>query len=412
MEHEAQVAIIKDLLRMLDDNVNVDAGVQMRNPISTYTCKELAAKEWKTFFREHPQLIGLSNDLPAPNTFVTVDDFGVPVLATRDSTGKFRAFLNACRHRGVRVESREQGEGERFQCPFHHWTYGSNGELLGIPRMRDFGDLDRSCHGLIELPSCEQYGMLWVHPDPSGTLDVGALLGDLGPELADWHPGDLTFMGESVIDMQLNWKLANDTFGETYHFSRLHQNTLSNIFHGDALVYDTYGRNHRFIFPSRQIDEMRTAPEEDWRVRGAAVLVYFLFPNIQFIVGVNGINVVKIYPDGENPGRSITRSRHYFSQRALELAQEPERTVIDASNVYDLNSRETKSSFSIEATMEVFDSTIEREDYRMGELAQRSAENGLLEYVIFGRNEPALHHYHNAYREALGMPALEASSSG
>ena len=31
--------------------------------------------------------------------------------------------------------------------------------------------------------------------------------------------------------------------------------------------------------------------------------------------------------------------------------------------------------------------------------------------VSFGRNEPALHHYHNTYREALGMeplPLLEA----
>ena len=43
----------------------------------------------------------------------------------------------------------------------------------------------------------------------------------------------------------------------------------------------------------------------------------------------------------------------------------------------------------------------------MGEMQQRAAENGQLKEIIFGRNEPALHHFHNNYREALGQPLLE-----
>ena len=38
--------------------------------------------------------------------------------------------------------------------------------------------------------------------------------------------------------------------------------------------------------------------------------------------------------------------------------------------------------------------------------SQVGAEAGLQESVLFGRNEPALHHYHNTYREALGMELL------
>jgi hypothetical protein len=42
----------------------------------------------------------------------------------------------------------------------------------------------------------------------------------------------------------------------------------------------------------------------------------------------------------------------------------------------------------------------------MGETTQLAAESGLLDHVIFGRNEPALHHYHNTIRAALGQPPL------
>ena len=37
---------------------------------------------------------------------------------------------------------------------------------------------------------------------------------------------------------------------------------------------------------------------------------------------------------------------------------------------------------------------------------QISASSGALEYSLFGRNEPALHHYHQTYRNALGMEPL------
>jgi hypothetical protein len=36
-----------------------------------------------------------------------------------------------------------------------------------------------------------------------------------------------------------------------------------------------------------------------------------------------------------------------------------------------------------------------------------TAENSLLKEVIFGRNEPALHHFHNSFRQALGLKGLE-----
>ena len=61
----------------------------------------------------------------------------------------------------------------------------------------------------------------------------------------------------------------------------------------------------------------------------------------------------------------------------------------------------------VEAQNEVFVSTISQQDYVMGESIQKAVENGLLDHVIFGRNEPALHHFHNTFRASLDMPPLQ-----
>lgn len=401
MQRQTQLEILRELLRQLDNKVNIDAGVQYRNPAQSYTCPELARKEWDAFFRNHPQVIGLSGDLPEPGSFMVADEFGQPVLATRDRDGEFHAFLNSCRHRGVRVANEPRGRSNTFMCPFHHWNYANTGELLNIPRESDFGVVDKSCHGLIELPAEEKHGLLIVHPQPNGVLDVDTLLGDLGPELEGWNFDSLVYTGETVMCRDLNWKLANDTFGETYHFGRLHKDTLGKLFHGDALAYQEFGRNHRFVWASKNIDKLREQPESQWDYNQSAGWIYYLFPNIQLTGGAQDANLIKIYPDAENPGRSITRVHHYFSAEIIEIAAAQD--TGPQQDVYD-----PERAPSITAVNEIFDSTIEQEDYLMGETTQKTAEAGLVKEFIFGRNEPALHHYHNTYREALNLPPLEA----
>ena len=81
--------------------------------------------------------------------------------------------------------------------------------------------------------------------------------------------------------MRLNWKLAMDTFGETYHFDVLHRNTLAINFYGNVQCYDTFGRNHRMILCMKSIDELRDQPEANWHISDATLPVYYLFPNVR-----------------------------------------------------------------------------------------------------------------------------------
>ena len=143
MKHEMQVDLLKSMLNMIDNGLGPDAGRLVKNPTSSYVCKDLAQREWETFFENHPQVLGLSADLPEPGSFVTNKDLGIPILATRDKAGKFHAFVNACRHRGAPVTEDERGKQHRFACPFHAWTYASDGALLGIREPRLFGEIDK-----------------------------------------------------------------------------------------------------------------------------------------------------------------------------------------------------------------------------------------------------------------------------
>lgn len=410
MERELQMSILKELMRQIDEGRNIDAGVQYKMSTAAYTCPDIAAKERDVLFQNHPQVIGLSGDLPEPGSFLTINDFGTPILATRDKNGELHAFLNACRHRGVQVTQQKRGKQKIFICPFHAWSYSSEGKLLAVTDPEDFGKIDKSCHGLIELPAVERCGMLWVHPQPDGDLDVDALLGpELAAEISTLGHGDLAFGASKTITMDLNWKLANDTFGETYHFAKLHKDTLAHIFKGNNLHFEEFGRNHRFTTASYGIDEFKDKPETEWNFwAGTAFMLYYIFPNVTLIFNANTVNLLRFYPDLENPGRSTTQISIYAPKEvvAQELAARSDKDgeSIDSDSVYRSEDSDVNT---IAGNLEVFSSTVELEDYLMGELQQKSAKSGLLKEIIFGRNEPPLHHFHNSFAEALDMPPLE-----
>ena len=112
--------------------------------------------------------------------------------------------------------------------------------------------------------------------------------------------------------------------------------------------------------------------------------VYYLFPNVQVNVHQHSVVLVRIYPDPEDPARSMSRVGFYTRPAALEMM--PELSTFLRQN---------------------FGHIIRDEDFQMAERQQVGADSGANDFVIFGRNEPALHHYHDTYRNALGMPPLE-----
>tara|TARA_Y100001970_G_scaffold158998_1_gene194432 strand:- start:53028 stop:54230 length:1203 start_codon:yes stop_codon:yes gene_type:complete len=393
MLKQEQIRLLKGLVNHLDRGSNVDAGGILKTPADTYTCKKRFDEEWKQFFLNYPQIIGMSGDLKNNNSFITTEDFGTPILATRDESGKFKAFANVCSHRGVIVEDERRGEKSKFSCPFHGWTFNNHGALIGYPKSEHFGKIDKSCYGLKELPCLEKYGFLWVNPSLEGDINLDNLLGDkLKEEFKSWNFDKLILTNEEEYVTDMNWKLAIDTFGETYHFSVLHKNSLFESFHGNCQMFDSFKRNGRLILCKRDIDEMRLLPEEDWNICTGSLPVYFLFPNIIFMPTNEGAFLVKEYPLENSPHKSVSKISFYFYPEVIDYVKNLDNT----NNEEDILNEQYGG----------FAEVIRDEDYVVAARSHKGLRSGVLKDLTFGKNEPALHHYHNTYREALGMEQL------
>ena len=81
-------------------------------------------------------------------------------------------------------------------------------------------------------------------------------------------------------------------------------------------------------------------------------------------------------------------------------------TTLKADNVYSADPT-ARMEFDVTAAIELLVSTVEHEDYAAAVKTQIAASSGRLAHFLFGRNEPALHHFHNNYRAVLGDPPLE-----
>jgi phenylpropionate dioxygenase-like ring-hydroxylating dioxygenase large terminal subunit len=379
MRQQDQIAQARRLLAYVDEHTTAMADDIYRNAITDYICPTQAARERTAFFRRLPINIGLSCLLPAPGDWMTHDYSGVPILLVRRDDGTLGAFLNVCRHRGARVADGCGAAARGFSCPYHGWSYGLDGSLLTRPDERSFAAMDKAGHGLRALPVTEKYGMIWVAPSPDATLDVDALLGDLATDLAAYDLGRYHHYETRTLRRRINWKLAIDTFLETYHLGSLHRETISPLFHTNRASFDAFGPNLRMIGARRSIDELRQTPEASWDLFRHSVVICILFPNTVFTMQRDHIETWHMFPAGNGVDETAMYVSFYI----------PEPVASDSAR------RHWDNNFNLLMT------TVETEDFPLIEGIQAGFHSGAQDAITFGRNEPALQHYHRSIRTAL-----------
>jgi nitrite reductase/ring-hydroxylating ferredoxin subunit len=144
-----------------------------------------------------------------------------PILVTRDQSNRLHAFSNVCRHRGAIVAS-GAGNCRSFPCPYHKWTYGLNGKLLGAPAMDGVKNFDASKFGLNPLRVEAWQGNILVNFDLN-CQPLSASMGDMEDYFRHFQMGELICWGQKIYDVACNWKMLVENNMEGYHIIGTHQ---------------------------------------------------------------------------------------------------------------------------------------------------------------------------------------------
>lgn len=253
------------------DNKTTDLGDTVwREPVENYQSQERFDAEIN-LLRRIPVPFCPSDAISENGSYIARTAAGTPLIVVRGEDGIVRAYLNACRHRGMQV-AKDSGCTRAFVCPYHAWTYGLDGHLKHIPGEDGFPDLDPADHGLVEVSAAEFGGIVYVN-------QKGPITEEDFDGLPEFFGADQQYFDHGEFNDPCNWKLAAETSMEGYHIKALHNKSFYPYGLDNINVVETFGPNSRVTFPFRRINKLRDIPREERRINGMVTSVYQLFPN-------------------------------------------------------------------------------------------------------------------------------------
>ena len=358
-------------LRHFRNKTTDRAPEQMQLPVDAYNDPERYQREVQRIFRELPIAVALSVELPGPGDYKAQTLMGIPLLVTRDRSGKTHAFLNVCRHRGAIVCPAGSGNRSRFSCPYHAWTYDNRGNLVGVSGAGSFGEVDRESRSLTRLHCTERSGVIWACLTPGITFDIDAWLGEFAAKL------DALCLNDWVVYEQRDlpgpgWKATLDGYLEVYHHDSVHRSTVGQYTIGNLLVHDIYGPHQRLTFGRRNLPDLETLPECDWQPDNYIRIIHSVFPNLSISGIVGGHCLVSQVFPGATHETTTTRQ-----------------TVLCSTGEQTEEWREDARNFS-EMTLQA----VRDEDYAVVATIQAALPAGANREFLIGRNEPGVQHYH------------------
>jgi len=287
-------------------------------PAWIYSDPEFFERERQAIFRHSWQVVCHLSDIPQSGDFHTFEFFGESVVVVRAEDGGVRAFHNVCRHRAARLLDGPKGHcGKRITCPYHAWTYGLDGRLVGVPNKESFKGMDTARHGLSSLEHEVFLGFIFVRFAP-GLPSVRDMAAPYLHEMKPYRFEDLVPMGRvSLRPRAVNWKNVADNFSDGLHINVAHPG-LTRLF----------GRGYG-IEARPWIDKMwgalRDTPSSNWSERAYQYFLpkvehlpperqrlwtYFkLWPNVAFDIYPDQIDFMQFIP--VSPTETVIREIAY-----------------------------------------------------------------------------------------------------
>ena len=222
---------VQSAIRMLP--TEEAAKLRGRGPVPSkpYYDPEWYELERQAIFMRTWLHIGHVCELPEAGSFIVreVEFAKASLLIVRGKDGEVRAFHNVCTHRGTQLVSQESsGKRAQFSCPYHMWTYGTDGKLLSAPDFERFYVAKEDCS--LKQVRCDVLaGLIFINFDPAPKQSLRDFFGPIADELEALPAARATHFTECRYEIAANWKTNFDNFQENYHLRFIHPRTSASI---------------------------------------------------------------------------------------------------------------------------------------------------------------------------------------
>ena len=222
-QYHGNAAAVRDLVR----ETEVHRDVYVDREIFDLEMEHLFANTW----------IYVGHDSQVPNAG---DYFGTtigkqPVLMVRHTDGEVYVLYNRCPHKGTRITIDTCGNaGKFFRCPYHAWSFKTDGSLLAIPLRKGYEHTG--------LEESEAYkGIPRVRHMRNYRGFVFAKMSDAGPDFEEYFGESLSSI-DNMVDrspvgrlevagaplrhtFNCNWKMLVENLTDTCHPMVAHESS-------------------------------------------------------------------------------------------------------------------------------------------------------------------------------------------
>jgi phenylpropionate dioxygenase-like ring-hydroxylating dioxygenase large terminal subunit len=244
------------------------------------------------------------SEIAEPGEWRTLEYLGESVIVIRGDDGEIRAFANVCRHRGSRLVDGTGGCAKVLTCPYHAWSYGRDGRLVGVPHRNEYPGLRTEELGLVLVAVENWHGFLFVTLEP-GAPSVAEMMAPYESEVAPYRFADLRAIGRVTLRPRpLNWKTIADNYSDGLHIPvghpgltrlfgrnyRIEANTDVDRMEGDLIEKDSSNRSERayqHLLP--RVGHLPESHQRKW-------LYYKLFPNVAFDIYPDQVDFMQFLP--------------------------------------------------------------------------------------------------------------------
>jgi len=277
----------------------------------TYWDADYFKVEMERVIRPSWQIVCHDSDMPNPGDWRTLELLGESILVIRGQDGAARAFANVCRHRGSRLVDGHEGCAKRLTCPYHAWTYATDGRLVALPHREDYRGFDAAEWGLIPVELERWRGFLFVRLE-SGGPSVAAMMAPYETEIAPHRFEELRALGRITMrPRDVNWKNVADNYSDGLHIDVAHPG-LTRLF-GKSYAIEAGAHVDRMSGalreqPSSNISER--AYQHFLPAGAGRTWLYFkLWPNVAFDIYPDQVDFMHFVP--VSPTRTMIREISY-----------------------------------------------------------------------------------------------------